>query len=223
MSGPGPGAQARPLRIGLTGPIGCGKSTLARHLASRGGVVIDADDLARAVTVPGAATLPAIRARFGDGVFGVDGALDRAALATVVFVDAGALRDLEAIVHPAVRERVTAALGAAAAAGAAFVVIEAIKLVEGGLASTCDEVWLVVCDPATQRDRLAVRGQDALDSERRIAAQDDLSERLTAVATRVLRTDGPLETALAAADAALDTALEDRPPGTVETSGMGVP
>jgi len=203
----------RPLRIGITGPIGCGKSTVARHLAARGGVVIDADELARAVTVPGAPTLPAIRARFGDGIFGADGALDRAALAAVVFADADALRDLEAIVHPAVRERVLAALAEAAEAGAPFVVIEAIKLMEGGLGATCDEVWLVACDRATQRLRLGARGRDAVDTERRLSAQGDLAERLTAVATRVLRTDGSLEVTLAAADAALDAAMAARRQG----------
>jgi dephospho-CoA kinase len=213
MSLTGRGAAALPLCIGLTGPIGCGKSTLARHLATRGGVVIDADDLARAVTVPGAATLPAIRARFGDGVFGADGTLDRAALAAVVFADPGALRDLEAIVHPAVRQRVMAALEAAAAARAAFVVIEAIKLVEGGLATACDEVWLVVCDRATQRSRLGARGGDIVDTERRLAAQGDLAERLAGIATRVMRSEGPLGATLAAADAALDAALDRRHEG----------
>src|SRR4029077_16660649 len=129
-----------------------------------------------------------------------DGALDRAALASIVFADEAALRDLEAIVHPAVRERVISALAAAGTSGAPFVIIEAIKLVEGGLANVCDEIWLVACDRATQRGRLAARGHDAADAGRRIAAQGDLAERLTAVATRVLRTDGSLPVAIAAAD-----------------------
>jgi dephospho-CoA kinase len=213
MTSPGTKTTMRPLRIGITGPIGSGKTTVARHLGARGGVVIDADELARAVTGAGAPALPAIRERFGDGVFTVDGALDRAALAAVVFSDAAALRDLEAIVHPAVRLRVLAAFSEAAEAGAPFVVIEAIKLVEGGLAATCDEIWLVACDRAAQRRRLAARGLDVADTERRLATQGDLAERLTAAATRVLRTDGSLEETLAAADAALAAALARRGQG----------
>ena len=94
------------LVIGLTGPIGCGKSTIAARLAEQGGLIIGADRLAHQVTGPDQPTLPAIRARFGAEVFDPDGALDRAALAAEVFGDPVALRDLEAIVHPAVRPRI---------------------------------------------------------------------------------------------------------------------
>ena len=188
MSREVPGGRA--LRIGLTGPIGCGKSTVAGWLALRGAVVVDADAVARAVTAPGEPAHEAVLARFGDAVRCADGTLDRAALARLVFADAAALRDLEAIVHPAVRPRILAALKAADRAGAPAVVIEAIKLVEGGLAALCDEVWLVTCDPDAQRARLARRGMAAEDAERRIAAQGDLAERLRPHATRVLETNG---------------------------------
>ena len=209
MSGPLHPAPppARPLRIGLTGPIGCGKSTVGRRLAEHGAAVIDADELARAVTAPGEPTLPAIRARFGDGVFAPNGSLDRGALAALVFPDETALRDLEAIVHPAVRARLGAAVAGAERAGATVIAIEAIKLVEGGLAVACDEVWLVACEGATQRARLAARGAAPNDVERRIAAQGDIASRLAPVATRVLFTDGSLEATLAAVDAALAEAL----------------
>ena len=179
------------VRIGLTGPIGCGKSTVASWLGERAGVVvIDADQVARDVLEPGEPALDAVIARFGSGLIGPDGSLDRSALGRIVFADPAALRDLEAIVHPAVRPRILAAIVQAAAVGAVAVVIEAIKLVEGGLAALCDEVWLVTCDPAAQRERVVARGTEPADAERRITAQGDLTERLRPAATRVIDTSG---------------------------------
>jgi dephospho-CoA kinase len=197
----------RAVRIGITGPIGCGKSTVAGWLAERGAVVIDADDEARAVTAPGEPAHAAILERFGDAVRGADGTLDRAALARLVFADPAALADLEAIVHPAVRPRIIAAIQAADAAGAPAVAIEAIKLVEGGLAALCDEVWMVTCGRGAQRARLAARGVAQADAERRIASQGDLVERLRSHAKRVLVTDGPPWRARRRAAAALAAAL----------------
>jgi len=204
------GGFRRALRIGLTGPIGCGKSTVAGWLAERGAAVVDADAIAREVAAPGEPAHEAILERFGDPVRGPDGAVDRAALARLVFADAAALADLEAIVHPAVRPRILAAIEAADAAGAPAVAIEAIKLVEGGLAALCDEVWLVVCAPTAQRARLAGRGVGEADAERRIAAQGGLAARLRPHATRVLATDGPSAQARRRALAALAAALEAR-------------
>jgi len=152
-------------------------------------------------------------ARFGDGVFAPNGSLDRGALAALVFPDETALRDLEAIVHPAVRARLDGSVAGAERAGATVIAIEAIKLVEGGLAVACDEVWLVACEGATQRARLAARGADPGDVEQRIAAQGDIVARLAPVATRVLFTDGSLEATLAAVDAALAEALARRGQG----------
>jgi dephospho-CoA kinase len=159
------------LRIGLTGPIGCGKSTVARWLAEDGAVVVDADDVAREVTAPGEPAAAEIADRFGRGLVRADGSLDRAALARIVFADEERLRELESIVHPAVRPRLLAAVEAAEESGAPIVAIEAIKLVEGGLAALCDEVWLVTCEPAEQRARLAGRGVDPADADRRITVQ----------------------------------------------------
>lgn len=170
-----------PLLIGLSGPIGCGKSTVARVLADLGGAVIDADQLARRATEHGAPALSRIRERFGDAVFTPVGSLDRAALAGVVFNDAAALRDLEAIVHPEVRRMVDEQLAEAARDRVPFVAVEAIRLVEGGLADRCDEVWLIDCTPDTQRRRLRDRGMDESDVEQRIAAQGEgLTDRLAA-------------------------------------------
>jgi dephospho-CoA kinase len=200
-------AVTRAVRIGITGPIGCGKSTVGGWLAARGAIVVDADAEARAITAAGQPAHDAILERFGDVVRGPDGTLDRAALARLVFSDAAALRDLEAIVHPAVRPRILAAIAGAEAAGARAVVIEAIRLVEGGLAALCDETWLVTCTPDEQRARLAGRGVAPDDAARRIAAQADIAARLAAAATRILDTGGDRTAAEARAATAYAAAL----------------
>ncbi|MBA3876724.1 MAG: dephospho-CoA kinase [Anaerolinea sp.] len=182
----------RTVRIGVTGPIGCGKSTVAGWLRELGAVVVDADAVSREVMEPGEPALDAVVAAFGDTLLTADGRLDRAALGRLVFADPAALRRLEAIVHPAVRPRIEAAIRDARASGAPAVVVEAIKLVEGGLAALCDEVWLVTCDPAAQRDRVIARGADPADAEARIRAQGDLAMRLAPVATRIVDTTGSL-------------------------------
>ena len=201
--------MSRALRIGLTGPIGCGKSTVAGWLWQHGAAVIDADEIARAVTAPGEPAHEAVLVRFGDAVRAPDGTLDRVALARLVFVDPASLADLEAIVHPAVRPRILAAIAAADAKGARAVVVEAIKLVEGGLAQLCDEVWLVECGPAAQRRHLAGRGMDPAEARRRIAAQGDLVARLRPRATRVVRTDGHWANSLSRVRRTLALALRE--------------
>jgi dephospho-CoA kinase len=200
---------SRTVRIGLTGPIGCGKSTVAGWLAERGAVVIDADAIAREVSAPGEPAHDAVIAAFGDAVR-LDGRLDRAALARVVFADPEALGRLEAIVHPVVRVRILALIAEADAANASAAVIEAIKLVEGGLASLCDETWLVTCAPTVQRDRVIARGATSEDADRRIEAQAGLVERVRPLATRVLDTSGPLVDARSRVAAAWDAALSGR-------------
>ena len=202
--------------IGLTGPIGCGKSTVARLLGEIGGTVIDADELARAVTGPDSPALPQIRQRFGDRVFEEQGGLDRQALAALVFADAEALADLERIVHPRVRVLVEERIARATRDRAPFVVIEAIKLVEGGLAERCDEVWIVDCSVATQRARLRGRGAAPDDVERRLSTQgDDLAARLAAqldgrVPLQRLSTEGSLDETRDLVEELLAEAL-DRP------------
>jgi dephospho-CoA kinase len=203
----------QPLLIGLSGPMGCGKSTVARMLGELGGTVIDADRIARRATEPGARAMSEIRRRFGEDVFAADGTLDRARLAEVVFSDRGALADLESIVHPHVRRMVDSRLVDAARNGVPFVVLEAIKLVEGGLAERCDEVWLVDCARGTQRRRLAERGFRPDDVERRLAAQGPrLTDRLAArlggrAGIRRISTDGTLEQTRDAVEHALADAL----------------
>jgi len=208
---------SKPVLIGLTGPIGCGKSTVAGFMRDVGGLVIDADDLAREATAANTPALPEIRQRFGDGVFAADGALDRGALAKIVFNDAAALADLERIVHPRVRVLVDVRLETAVRERVPFVVIEAIKLVEGGLADRCDEVWIVTCQPATQRARMSGRGATADDIQRRLATQgEDLAARLEhelagrPTFVRRLATDGSLDATRELVEDALAEAL-DRP------------
>ena len=200
-------APERTLRIGLTGPIGCGKSTVAGWLGELGAAVVDADQVARQVTPPGSPELAAVVGAFGPTVLRGDGALDRAALARIVFADPAALARLEAIVHPAVRPRILEAIAAAEGMSRPAVVVEAIKLVEGGLASLCDEVWLVTCDPSEQLARLIARGADRADAEARIATQSDIAERLSTAATRVIDTSGPLGAARARVESAWREAL----------------
>jgi dephospho-CoA kinase len=197
------------VRIGLTGPIACGKSTVAGWLGERPGVVvIDADVVARAVLEPGEPAFDAVVARFGADLLRVDGSMDRGALGRRVFADAVALRDLEAIVHPAVRPRIVATVDRAEASGALAVIVEAIRLVEGGLAEMCDEVWLVTCDPEVQRARLVARGTAPRDADQRIAAQAGLTERVMPVATRVIDASGDLAGTRAIVDEAFDALLE---------------
>jgi len=197
----------RAVRIGITGPIGCGKSTVAGWLAARGAVVVDADAVARAVVEPGEPALALVLERFGDGVRAPDGSLDRAALGRIVFADPAALRGLEAIVHPEVRPRILAAIAAADESGAPAVVIEAIKLVEDGLAALCDEVWLIECSAAIQRNRLLGRGMFGEDADRRIAAQASQWREVRERATRIFPTDGPTGRVRLAAGAMLADAL----------------
>jgi len=196
------------LRIGITGPIACGKSTVAGWLGERPDVVvIDADQVARDVLQRGEPVLDAVVERFGGALLQTDGSLDRAALGRIVFANPAALLDLEAIVHPAVRPRIVAAIERAEAAGARAVVIEAIKLVEGGLAAECNEVWLVTCDPRAQRERLIGRGSTPADADQRIAAQEDIAERLATWATRVIDTSGDVDATRQTVERALEEAL----------------
>ena len=195
------------LKIGITGPIGCGKSTVARWLGDRSGVsVIDADHEARLVLAPETPEVEAVYRRFGQDLRRANGELDRGALGRIVFKDAEALHDLESIVHPAVRPRILAAIERAERAGARAVVIEAIKLVEGGLAELCDEVWLVSCEPAVQRERLVGRGDAEDDAAARVDAQGDLIERLRTRATRVVDTNADPADTRRSVDALFDEA-----------------
>jgi len=196
--------------IGLIGPIGAGKSTVAGWLADRGAAIVDADELTRQLMSPGAPVTESIIARFGGEYRRPDGSLDRAALGRLVFSDPALLTELESIVHPAVthleRETIRSADGRRPTA----IVLEAIKLVEAGHAPWCDEIWLVVCDPEAQLARLTGRGMDECDARQRIAAQAASLQSWRAAATRTIRTDGSLADAERDVDAALASSVQLR-------------
>lgn len=177
------------MRVGLTGGIASGKSTVADLLAARGAVVIDADVLAREVVEPGTDALAAIEQRFGASVIR-EGALDRAALGRIVFADAGARRDLEAIIHPAVRAR---AAELAEQAGSEAVVVQVIPLlVETGQQGDFDLVVVVDVEPETQIERLRERnGFSRSEAEDRINAQVSRAERLAAADVVIDNSGGP--------------------------------
>jgi dephospho-CoA kinase len=178
------------LRIGLTGGIGSGKSTVSALLAAHGAVIVDADRIAREVVEPGTPGLERITEAFGDGVLEADGSLDRAALAAIVFADPDARRQLDGIVHPLVRAR--AREMAAAAPPDAVVVHDVPLLVETGQASSYDLVLVVEADPATRVSRLVQRGLTAEDARARIEAQASDDQR-RAVADVVLHNGGTPE------------------------------
>jgi dephospho-CoA kinase len=185
------------LRIGLTGGIGSGKSTVAALLAERGARVIDADRIAREVVERGTPGLAAVVAQFGDGVLTADGALDRPALAAVVFGDPQARARLDAVVHPLVRAR--AAELVAAAPADAVVVQDVPLLVETGQAGSYDLVLVVEADVETRVARLVDRGLSDEDARARIASQAT-DEQRRAVADVVLRNDGDRDALAAQVD-----------------------
>jgi dephospho-CoA kinase len=181
------------LRIGLTGGIGSGKSTVARLLAERGAVVVDADAIAREVVEPGTPGLAAVVATFGEEMLTADGALDRPALGAVVFADPDARGRLNAIVHPLVRER--AAELAAAVPDDGVVVHDVPLLVESGqlrAGEAHDLVLVVETDLTTRLERLVRRGMTEDDARARIAVQATDEER-RAVADVVLDNGGTPE------------------------------
>ena len=180
--------------VGLTGGIGSGKSSLAREFAALGVPVVDADLVARRCVERGTAGLSAIVERFGSGVLQPDGSLDRSALAAIVFADAAARLDLEAITHPCIREGISADLARhrGAAVPPSLVIIEHPLLVESGEHARVDSV-IVVETPLEQRivRLITDRGMEESDVRARIAAQvDDVARRR--VADHVVVNDGDI-------------------------------
>ena len=182
------------LRIALTGGIGTGKSCVVRLLRDRSVPTVDADQLARAAVQPDQPACARLRARFGPGIFAADGTLDRARLGRLVFAEATARADLEALVHPPVREAIDAWFRRCrACTRAGFAVADIPLLFETGRAGAFDRVVVVACDPATQIQRVMARDRlPAADVRRRVAAQLPIAEKV-ARADAVVRTDGSFD------------------------------
>ncbi|EYC50425.1 dephospho-CoA kinase [Hylemonella gracilis str. Niagara R] len=180
-----------PLRLGLTGGIGSGKSTVAALLAARGAVVIDADAISRASTAAGGAAIGALRAAFGAQALTAEGALDRARMRAWIFADPSARLRLEAIVHPLVAQETDAQTRRAVAAGASCIVYDVPLLVESSLVQRedgrrpwrerLDRVLVVDCTPASQIERVIARsGLTRAEVEAIIAQQASRAQRLHA-------------------------------------------
>jgi len=185
--------------IGLTGNIATGKSTVARMLAGLGATVVDADLVAHQVMRAGTPVHQAVVDAFGPGVVDADGEIDRARLGERVFSDPAALARLDGIVHPAVIAEVA---GRIAAAATRVVVVEAIKLIEAGMAAACQSVWVTACAPEQQVRRLmADRRLSEAEARRRVLAQSPQEEKI-ARADVVIDTSGSMEQTQAQVEAA---------------------
>jgi dephospho-CoA kinase len=164
--------------IGLTGGIASGKSTVARILERLGGVVIDADQLAREVVAPGEPAYNAVVAEFGEGVLNPDRTINRKALGRIVFADPSARGSLERITHPSIAALAERKLAALRRAGTPVVIYMAPLLIEAGVTSRVDEVWVVYTDMGTQVNRLMLRdGIGEIEARQRLHAQMSMEEK----------------------------------------------
>lgn len=182
----------KPLRLGLTGGIGSGKSTVASILARAGAAVMDADAISRSLTQAGGRAIPAILAEFGETLIGPDGAMDREAMRALVFSNPSSKRQLEAIVHPLVGQVLQEQSNAAVAAGHACLVYDVPLLVESGdrWRRQVDWVCVVDCEVETQIQRVMARNQlGRADVERIISQQASRQQRL-ACADAVIFNEG---------------------------------
>jgi dephospho-CoA kinase len=169
-------ATDRPFVIGVTGNIACGKSTVVAELESLGATAIDGDRVYHSLIEPGAPLWATLIERYGDDIVTDDRTIDRKKLGQIVFADPAALADLDRLTHPTVIEAIERQL---AEMGHGIAVVEAIKLVESGLDSICDQLWVVTCEPEQQIERLMARnGLSSDEARQRVEAQPDLADKL---------------------------------------------
>jgi dephospho-CoA kinase len=178
------------LRVGLTGGIASGKSTVASLFAELGVEIIDTDEIARELVVPGSPALAAIVERFGSEVLSQDGELDRRRLRALVFADEARRRELEAILHPPIRQE---AMARAAASTAAYVILAVPLLFETGFDRLVDRRLVVDCPESQQLARLTARDGVSIEAARAmLAAQMNRAER-RAAADDLIDNSGSLE------------------------------
>jgi len=181
------------LTIALTGGIACGKSTVSAMLAQLGASIIDADQISRSLTAPGGLALPAIRQAFGDGVFHADGTLNRPALSAVVFSNAQAIQQLNAITHPLVQQQMEAQLETCRKNGVQIVILDVPLLFEANMQHMGDLVACVTAPEDIQIARMKSRnGYSREEALSRIRSQMPVGEK-AARSDVVIDTNVPLE------------------------------
>ena len=179
------------IRLGLTGGIGSGKTTVARMLSDMGAAIIDADAIARSVTAPGGGAIAAIAAEFGAGFITAEGALDRDRMRELAFADATAKRRLEAIIHPLVGMETTRQAEQAAQAGQHCLVFDVPLLVESGRwRQQLDRVLVVDCSPQTQIERVVARSSLTREAVQKIIDAQASREHRLAAADMVIANEG---------------------------------
>lgn len=193
MTEPTPAPQAalkplqRPVRIGLTGGIGSGKSTVAHMLQQLGCQIVDADGISRASTAPGGAAIPAIAQAFGASLITPEGALNRDAMRQLVFSNPDAKKQLESIIHPIVRQHIEAACNTPAAR---CVVLDIPLLAESrSWQDRVDTIWVVDCSPETQIQRVMQRNGWTREQVEQVLANQASREQRLSLAHTVLHND----------------------------------
>jgi dephospho-CoA kinase len=201
--------------LGLTGNIACGKSSVGALLAERYGAdYLDADRVVHARYAAGTPETTAIAERFGPDLLQADGTIDRRRLGDIVMADRAALKELERILDPGVRGAIEAHL---TQSSAPVVVLDAIRLIEGGLYKRCDAIWVVVCDPDVQVVRLqSTRNFTREQAELRVSAQAPVEEKLRH-ATAIITNNGGLDELRAQVEQAWQASVapyfvQERPP-----------